>query len=50
MNKDEKNNKKTNDYSYETNYTPEDYINFLEKKDNQINHEGREVLGYQKRP
>lgn len=41
---------KTNDYSYETNYTPEDYINFLEKKDNQINHEGREVLGYQKRP
>lgn len=42
--------KKTNDYSYETNYTPEDYINFLEEKDNQINHEGREVLGYQKRP
>lgn len=40
---------KTHDYSYETNYTPEDYINFLKEKDNQINHEGREVLGYQKR-
>ena len=41
---------KTNDYSYETIYTADDYIKFLTGDDNQINHEGKEVLGYQKIP
>ena len=41
---------KTNDYSYTTEYTTDDYIRFLKGEDNQINHEGKEVLGYQKRP
>ena len=40
----------TNDYSFTTNYTIEDYANFLTKKDSQIKREGIEVLGYQKRP
>ena len=40
----------TNDYSYKTNYTATDYINFLEGTDTQINHEGSEVLGFQKKP
>ena len=40
----------TNDYSYKTNYTITDYINFLSGIDTQIKHEGKEVLGYQKRP
>lgn len=40
----------TNDFSYTTTYTVDDYIQFLKGKDNQINHEGRENLGYQKRP
>jgi hypothetical protein len=40
----------TKDYSYKTNYTAADYINFLEGTDSQTKHEGKEVLGYQKRP
>lgn len=40
----------TNDYSYTTSYSSYDYINFLNGNDNQINHEGSEVLGFQKRP
>lgn len=40
---------KTNDYSYKTDYTPDDYIRFLKGEDNQINHEGKECLGYQRR-
>ena len=40
----------TNDFSFITNYTIDDYINFLTGNDNQINHEGLENLGYQKRP
>lgn len=40
----------TQDFSYTTPYTTEDYINFLQEKDNQINHEGKENLGFQKKP
>lgn len=40
----------TKDFSYTTNYNAEDYIRFLRNEDNQINHESRLVLGYQKRP
>lgn len=40
----------TNDYSFEASYTTDDYIRFLKGEDNQINHEGKELLGYQKRP
>lgn len=40
----------TNDFSYKTPYTIVDYQNFLSKSDNQINYEGIECLGYQKRP
>ena len=40
----------TNDFSYTTNYSAIDYVNFLNGHDSQINHEGEEVLGYQKRP
>ncbi len=39
-----------NDFSYTTPYTSKDYIRFLTHKDNQLNHEGKENLGYQKRP
>ena len=39
----------TNDYSYTTCYSTNDYINFLTGYDNQINHEGIEVLGFQKK-
>lgn len=35
--------------SYTTDYTAEDYMNFLEERDSQVNHEGVEVLGRQKR-
>lgn len=34
----------TNDYSYTTIYAAEDYIRFLKGEDNQVNHEGEEVL------
>lgn len=40
----------TSDFSFTTNYSIEDYIRFLTGEDNQINHEGEENLGYQKRP
>lgn len=40
----------TNDFSYTTNYTALDYTKFLIGEDNQINHEGLENLGFQKRP
>ena len=40
----------TNDFTYETPYQANDYYNFLNGLDNQLNHEGREVLGYQKKP
>ena len=40
----------TNDYSFTANYTIDDYIRFLKGEDNQINHEGKESLGHQKRP
>ena len=40
----------SNDYSYTTSYTFNDYINFLNGSDNQINHEGIGVLGFQKKP
>lgn len=40
----------TSDLSYTASYSVDDYINFLKGKDNQINHEGKENLGYQKRP
>ena len=35
---------------YETDYTIDDYRNFLAGIDNQVNHEGKHVLGYQLRP
>lgn len=40
----------TNDFSYTTPYTIDDYIRFLEGSDNQVNHEGRENIGFQNRP
>ena len=39
----------TKDYSYKTSYNAEDYIRFLKEEDSQINHEGKEALGFQKR-
>ena len=36
------------DFSFTTEYTPDDYKNFLSGVDNQILHEGKDVLGYQK--
>ena len=40
----------TQDYSYTTNYTSFDYINFLKGFDSQINHEKISYLGYQRKP
>ena len=40
----------TNDFSYTTNYTVDDYIRFLNGDDSQINHENRLYLGYQSIP
>lgn len=40
----------TNDFSYATIYSADDYIKFLIEEDNQVNHEGKENLGYQKKP
>lgn len=40
----------TRDFSYTTSYSIDDYINFLTGQDSQINHEGSEVLGFQKVP
>ena len=41
---------RTNDFSYTTQYQLDDYIHFLQEEDNQINHEGKENLGFQKKP
>lgn len=41
---------KNNITSYETHYTDYDYLNFLYSDDSQIKHEGKENLGYQKKP
>ncbi|MCM1370849.1 MAG: hypothetical protein NC181_03040 [Clostridium sp.] len=40
----------TGDYSYTAPYSVDDYIKFFRGEDNQVNHEGRENLGYQMRP
>lgn len=40
----------TNDFSYTTSYSFDDYMKFLRKEDNQVKHEGKENLGYQKKP
>ena len=40
----------TNDFTFKTNYSLEDYIHFLEGSDSQVNREGIENLGFQKRP
>lgn len=40
----------TNDFSFTTPYSASDYIRFLSGLDDQVNHEGNEVLGYQKKP
>lgn len=40
----------TGDFSYTTDYDVDTYIKFLRGEDNLLNHEDREVLGYQKRP
>ena len=37
---------KTNNFSFQTPYTYEDYLRFLEREDDQIKHEGKENLGY----
>jgi len=38
----------TNDYSYTTNYTAEDYMSFLKGEDSQVAHEPLETLGFQR--
>ncbi len=38
----------TGNYNYTTTYDASNYIEFLQKLDNQVNHEGEEVLGYQR--
>lgn len=40
----------TNDFSYSTNYSVDDYIKFLTGDDNQLNYENKEYLGIQKKP
>lgn len=40
----------TNDYSFNSVYSVDDYIRFLRREDSQVRHEGEENLGYQKRP
>lgn len=40
----------TDDFSYTTSYSVNDYVNFLTGQDDQIKHEGAEVLGFQKKP
>lgn len=40
----------TNDFSFSTNYTAEDYIRFLFGNDSQLHYEGEESLGFQKKP
>ncbi len=40
----------TNDFTYTTNYTMDDYVKFLLGKDSQINYEFSEYLGFQLKP
>ena len=40
----------TQDFSFTTEYTKDDYIRFLDGDDNQINHEEKQLLGLQKKP
>lgn len=40
----------TDDFSYTTSYSVNDFVNFLTGQDDQIKHEGAEVLGFQKKP
>lgn len=40
----------TDDFSFTTDYTIDDYVKFLGGYDSQINNEGEENLGYQRRP
>lgn len=40
----------TNDFSFTTPYTLDDYTKFLIGEDSQIKHEGRENLGFQEKP
>lgn len=40
----------TDDFSYTTSYSVNDYVKFLTGQDDQIKHEGAEVLGFQKKP
>lgn len=40
----------TRDFSYQTEYTAADYRRFIRGEDNQVNHEEKEFLGYQKVP
>lgn len=40
----------TQDFSYTTKYTAHNYIDFLKGKDNQLKHESKMHLGFQKRP
>lgn len=41
---------RTKDFSYTTDYTVDDYLDFLWGNDNLLNYEGRDYLGFQKRP
>lgn len=40
----------TKDLNFKTKYTVNDYINFLKEKDSQIQHESKELLGFQRKP
>ena len=39
----------TDDFSFTTLYSPYDYMRFIDEEDSQLNHEGIERLGYQKK-
>ncbi len=39
----------TLDFSFTTNYSPYDYMRFINEEDSQLNHEGIDRLGYQKK-
>ena len=39
----------TGDFSFTTNYSPYDYMRFINEEDSQLNHEGIDRLGYQKK-
>ena len=39
----------TDDFSFTTLYSPYDYMRFIDREDSQLNHEGIERLGYQKK-